>query len=58
MVPGLPFFASRLRLGPHGVAERLALGPLNELEMQGLEVNSEANLLIPSQTCYRAWLVR
>ena len=37
-VPGLPFFAGRLRLGPHGVEARLPLGPLNELESQGLEV--------------------
>ncbi len=38
VVPGLPFFAGRLRLGPHGVAERLPLGPLNDLESRGLEV--------------------
>ena len=44
VVPGLPFFASRLRLGPQGVLERLPLGPLNELEIQGLEVNPEAHL--------------
>ena len=40
VAPGLPFFASRLRLGPHGVAERLPLGILNELECQGLEVRA------------------
>ena len=44
-MPGLPFFASRLRLGPHGVVERLPLGPLNELESQGLEVNPDDNVL-------------
>jgi len=48
VVAGLPFFAGRLRLGPHGVAERLPLGPLSELESQGLEVR--AKLL----TCYES----
>ena len=36
LVPGLPFFASRLRLGSQGVTEILPLGQLNELEEEGL----------------------
>ena len=46
VVPGLPFFAGRLRLGPHGVAERLPLGPLNELESRGLEVRPVSALWV------------
>lgn len=38
LVPGLPFFASQLRLGPQGVAESLPLGSLNALEEEGLRV--------------------
>ncbi|KAK4393516.1 Malate dehydrogenase, glyoxysomal [Sesamum angolense] len=36
-VTELPFFASRVRLGRHGVEEIYPLGPLNEYERVGLE---------------------
>ncbi|XP_076887774.1 malate dehydrogenase 1, mitochondrial-like [Bidens hawaiensis] len=36
-VTELPFFASKVRLGKHGVEEVLGLGPLSDFEKQGLE---------------------
>ncbi|GAX82711.1 hypothetical protein CEUSTIGMA_g10137.t1 [Chlamydomonas eustigma] len=41
IVPGLPFFSSRFRLGRNGVEEFIALGPLSPLEVKGLEVMRE-----------------
>lgn len=48
LVPGLPFFASQLRLGPHGVTEILPLGQLDALEEEGLQVCPH-NGLFPSK---------
>ena len=41
LVPGLPFFASPLRLGPRGVADFLPLGPLSPFEARALEAMKE-----------------
>ena len=38
VVPGLPFFASQLRLGPNGVQEYLPLGSMTSFEEEGLKV--------------------
>ncbi|KAJ9690648.1 hypothetical protein PVL29_013022 [Vitis rotundifolia] len=37
IVPGLPYFASKVKLGKNGVEEVLGLGPLSDYEKQGLE---------------------
>jgi malate dehydrogenase len=37
VVPGVPFFASRVQLGPEGVAKINGLGPLNDFEKQALD---------------------
>ncbi len=37
IVPDLPFFASKVKLGKSGVEEVLGLGPLSDYEKQGLE---------------------
>jgi malate dehydrogenase len=37
IVEGLPFFSSKVVLGPEGVAEFLPLGELNDLEKAGME---------------------
>jgi len=37
VVPGVPFFASRVQLGPEGVAKVNGLGPLNDFEKQALD---------------------
>eukprot|EP00879_Flechtneria_rotunda_P024504 GHRR01025980.1.p1 GENE.GHRR01025980.1~~GHRR01025980.1.p1 ORF type:complete len:236 (+),score=71.36 GHRR01025980.1:279-986(+) len=37
VVPGCPFFASRVQLGPEGVVKVNGLGPLNDFEKQALE---------------------
>jgi malate dehydrogenase len=37
IVPGLPFFSSKVRLGPNGVEEVLGLGKLSDYEQKGLE---------------------
>lgn len=37
MVDGLPYFSSRVRLGPGGVEEFLPLGELSQFEKEGLE---------------------
>lgn len=37
VVPGVPFFASRVQLGPEGVAKINGLGPLTDFEKQGLD---------------------
>lgn len=37
MVPGLPYFSSKVRLGPNGVEEFLPLGELSPFEQEGLE---------------------
>lgn len=37
IVPGLPYFSSKIRLGPNGVEEFLPLGELSPFEQQGLE---------------------
>jgi malate dehydrogenase len=37
MVDGLPYFSSRVRLGPNGVEEFLPLGELSAFEKEGLE---------------------
>ena len=41
MVPGLPYFSSRVRLGPNGVEEFLPLGELTAFEKEGLEAMKE-----------------
>lgn len=37
VVPGLPFFATRVQLGPEGVAKINGLGPLNDYEKAALD---------------------
>eukprot|EP00775_Hariotina_reticulata_P005942 gene5942-6181_t len=37
VVPGCPFFASRVQLGPEGIAKVNGLGPLNDFEKAELE---------------------
>lgn len=37
VVPGVPFFASRVQLGPEGVAKVNGLGPLSDYEKQALD---------------------
>jgi len=37
VVPGLPFFSSKVRLGPNGAEEVLGLGKLSDYEQKGLE---------------------
>jgi malate dehydrogenase len=37
VVPGLPFFATRVQLGPEGVAKINGLGPLSDFEKQALD---------------------
>lgn len=37
VVPGCPFFATRVQLGPEGVAKINGLGPLNDFEKQALD---------------------
>lgn len=37
VVPGLPFFATRVQLGPEGVAKINGLGPLSDYEKQALD---------------------
>jgi len=37
LVPGFPFFSSRVRLGPNGVEEFLPLGTLSDFEQEGME---------------------
>lgn len=37
VVPGVPFFASRIQLGPEGVAKINGLGPLTDFEKHGLD---------------------
>ena len=37
MVPGMPYFSSRVRLGPNGVEEFLPLGELTAFEKEGME---------------------
>ncbi len=37
MVPGVPFFASKVLLGPQGVAQVLGLGELDAFEKAALE---------------------
>ena len=37
VVPGCPFFASRVQLGPEGVAKINGLGPLTDYEKQALD---------------------
>jgi malate dehydrogenase len=37
IIPGLPFFSSKVRLGPSGVEEILGLGKLSDYEQKGLE---------------------
>ena len=41
VVEGLPYFSSRVRLGPNGVEEFLPLGTLTPFEQKGLEVMKE-----------------
>jgi len=38
LVPGFPYFSSRVRLGPNGVEEYLPLGELSAFEKDGLEL--------------------
>jgi malate dehydrogenase len=37
VVPDVPFFASKVLLGPEGVAQVLGLGQLNDAERAGLD---------------------
>jgi len=37
MVPGMPYFSSRVKLGPNGVEEFLPLGELSAYEQEGME---------------------
>ena len=37
VVPGIPFFSSKVRLGVDGVEEVLGLGELSKYEQEGLE---------------------
>ena len=37
VVPGLPYFSSKVRLGANGVEEFLPLGELSPYEQEGLE---------------------
>jgi hypothetical protein len=37
VVPGCPFFASKVQLGPDGVAQVLGLGTLNDFERRALD---------------------
>lgn len=41
VVEGLPYFSSKVRLGPNGVEEFLPLGPLSDYEKKGLETMRE-----------------
>ncbi|KAG0580534.1 hypothetical protein M758_4G182800 [Ceratodon purpureus] len=37
VVPGLPYFSSKVRLGPNGVEEVMGLGNISDYEQKGLE---------------------
>jgi malate dehydrogenase len=37
VVPGLPYFSSKVRLGPNGIEEIIGLGSLSDYEQKGLE---------------------
>jgi len=41
MVPDMPYFSSRIKLGPNGVEEFLPLGELSPFEQEGLEAMKE-----------------
>ena len=41
MIEGLPYFSSRVRLGPNGVEEFMPMGTLSAFEQQGLEAMKE-----------------
>lgn len=37
VVPGCPFFSTRVQLGPEGVAKINGLGPMNDFEKAALD---------------------
>jgi malate dehydrogenase len=37
IVPGCPYFASKVQLGPHGIAKVLPLGTMNDFEKEAME---------------------